>query len=145
MSRIEVYFNLHKKVFSVRQGGRVLHHSPCVVIHNPRFVVQDGGRRRVLREGRKNVHAFVVAPTEADLVTLPPPDGTPTHGRAKILLAGWDTQVWYHPHHPDGLFQMSDALSESREEAQPIHEAEWAYMGVGHNRRPYILVKRKSI
>ena len=59
--RVEVYFNLHKKTFSVRscKTGRVLLHTDEVHIENPEFVVHQSGRNRVLSEGRKNVHAFV--------------------------------------------------------------------------------------
>lgn len=59
--RVEVYFNLHKKTFSVRsaRSGRVLLHTDEVHIDNPTFVVRKAGRERVLREGKKNVHAFV--------------------------------------------------------------------------------------
>lgn len=59
--RVEVYFNLHKHTFSVRscRTGRVMCHTDEVHIDNPTFVVRKAGRERVLREGRKNVHAFV--------------------------------------------------------------------------------------
>ncbi len=59
--RVEVYFNLHKKTFSVRscKTGRVIHHTDEIHIVNPEFVVRQSGRNRVLSEGRKNVHAFV--------------------------------------------------------------------------------------
>ena len=59
--RVEVYFNLHKHIFSVRQcsTGRVILHSAKVHIRDPEFVVRKSGRDRVLREGKKNVHAFV--------------------------------------------------------------------------------------
>jgi hypothetical protein len=57
--KVDVYFNLHKKLLSVRHKGRVIHHSNYVKIVNPTFVVSEAGRQRVLREKRKNVHAFV--------------------------------------------------------------------------------------
>jgi len=57
--RVEVYFNLHKRCFSVRHAGRVIFHSNLVRIRHAQFVVQPAGRARVLAEGKKNVHAFV--------------------------------------------------------------------------------------
>ena len=59
--RVEVYFNLHKYTWSVRQcsTGRVILHTDKVHIRDPQFVVRKSGRERVLREGKKNVHAFV--------------------------------------------------------------------------------------
>ena len=62
--RVEVYWNLHKKLFSVRalegeNKGRVIQHAYKVKLEEASFVVQPAGRERVLREGKKNVHAFV--------------------------------------------------------------------------------------
>lgn len=58
--RVEVYRNLHNGLMSVREcGGKVLTHEREVFILSPRFVVQPAGRAKVLKERRKNVHAFV--------------------------------------------------------------------------------------
>ena len=57
--KVEVYFNLHKKCWSIRQAGKPVVHSDFVEIKEPQFVVQQGGNARVRREKRKNVHAFV--------------------------------------------------------------------------------------
>jgi len=58
--RVEVYKNLHNGLMSVREcGGRVLTHESQVFLKDPVFVVQPAGRAKVLREQRKNVHAFV--------------------------------------------------------------------------------------
>ncbi|MFZ4431657.1 MAG: hypothetical protein ACOYOQ_00520 [Microthrixaceae bacterium] len=55
----DVYKNLHTGTYSVRTDGRVVAHPTEVLLTEPRFVVQPAGRERVLRERRKNVHAFV--------------------------------------------------------------------------------------
>lgn len=58
--RVECYRNLHTGKISVREcSGRVLTHEHAVFIRDPRFVVQPAGRSKVLRDKRKNVHAFV--------------------------------------------------------------------------------------
>jgi len=58
--RVEVYRNLRNGLMSVREcGGRVLTHEHDVFIRGARFVVGPMGRERVLREGQKNVHAYV--------------------------------------------------------------------------------------
>jgi hypothetical protein len=62
--RVEVYWNLHKRLFSVRalegeNKGRVIKHAYGVTLKDAKFVVQPAGRERVRREGKKNVHAFV--------------------------------------------------------------------------------------
>ena len=57
--RVYVYFNLHKKVWSVRQGGLVVEHTKNIMLKDCRFLVSEAGRKRVLREKKKNVHAGV--------------------------------------------------------------------------------------
>jgi len=57
--RVYVYFNLHKKVWSVRQGGKVVEHTKSIMLKDCKYLVGKAGRERVLREGRKNVHAGV--------------------------------------------------------------------------------------
>jgi hypothetical protein len=63
-TRVEVYWNLHRDLFSVRalsgpDKGRVVTHTRLIDLGDVTFVVQPAGRARVLAEGRKNVHAFV--------------------------------------------------------------------------------------
>lgn len=57
----DVYRNLNKRGiwYSVRQGGKVVAHAKTVLLHDVRFIVSEAGRQRVLRTGRRNVHAFV--------------------------------------------------------------------------------------
>jgi hypothetical protein len=62
--RVEVYWNLHRNLFSIRalsgpMKGRVIGHAHKVILEDVAFVVREAGRQRVLREKRKNVHAFV--------------------------------------------------------------------------------------
>ena len=59
--RVEVYFNLHKHVFSIRdkETGLVVAHADTVTLYDARFRVSEAGRQRVLREKRKNVHALI--------------------------------------------------------------------------------------
>lgn len=63
--RVFVYYNLHKHLWSVKamEGpfkGRVVAHLNQLSVQNAVFKVSDAGRRRVIREQRKNVHAGVV-------------------------------------------------------------------------------------
>lgn len=63
--KVFVYFNLHKKLFSIKSmegenKGKVIGHSPAVVLDNVKFKVSEAGRQRVIREQRKNVHAGVI-------------------------------------------------------------------------------------
>jgi hypothetical protein len=63
--KVFVYFNLHKKCFSIKalegaMKGRVVAHRDNVLLFQATFKVSQAGRERVLREKRKNVHAGVV-------------------------------------------------------------------------------------
>tara|TARA_R100001443_G_scaffold28822_5_gene42052 strand:- start:12152 stop:12529 length:378 start_codon:yes stop_codon:yes gene_type:complete len=56
--KVEVYWNLNKNCFSVRHKGKVIDHTQFVLLRDIKWVVQPGGRARVLKTRRKNVHAF---------------------------------------------------------------------------------------
>lgn len=83
----DVYFNLHRKVWSVRNRstGRVEHHWRCVAMLDVDFKVSAAGRARVLREGRKNVHAYARGYAVLG-VELGPVD-----------CSGWGVRVTYNP------------------------------------------------
>lgn len=55
----DLYWNTHKRLFSVRHKGKVIAHTEKAFVYEPQFVVSEAGRQRVLREGVKNVHAVV--------------------------------------------------------------------------------------
>ena len=57
--RVQVYYNLHKKCLSIRHKGKVIEHAQEVTLTDARFHVQQAGRERVLKQKRKNVHAYV--------------------------------------------------------------------------------------
>lgn len=57
--QVEIYKNLHKDCWSIRHKGKVIRYCHKATLKNCRFVVQPAGRAKVLREQRKNVHAFV--------------------------------------------------------------------------------------
>lgn len=57
--KVKCYWNLHRKCISVQYKGRVIAHPPRIVLDDVKFKVSQAGRARVLREKKKNVHAFV--------------------------------------------------------------------------------------
>ena len=59
MEKVEVYYNLHRSCWSIRQGGLVLGHAQGITLTDCMFKVSESGRQRVLREKRKNVHATI--------------------------------------------------------------------------------------
>ena len=69
--RVEIYRNLHRGGFSIRdcRTGLVIGYTDDAVVRNARLVVQPGGRRRAIAERKRNVHAFVrgeIAEAEAE-------------------------------------------------------------------------------
>jgi hypothetical protein len=96
---MQVYFNLHKKSWSVRdpRTGRVVNkgQTQClVVLRNVTFKVSEAGRQRVLREKRKNVHAFACG----DEVKFFPNTEFNDPGSVARLLASANVPVSYNPY-----------------------------------------------
>lgn len=58
--KCSVYWNSHKKLFSVRKNNKVIAHRKTLYLKNCDFIVNEKGRQRVIKEKRKNVHAFIV-------------------------------------------------------------------------------------
>ena len=99
----EAYFNLHKQCLSVRptcRGGKVMH-MKAVRFANVRFAVQPAGRAKVLREGKKNVHAFVRGSLR-DFWRLDSPDFDAS------ILADDVEQVTYNPYLHETFVYKSD-------------------------------------
>lgn len=67
--RVQVYRNLHKDCWSVRDKAtrRVIDHCDEVFLRDCKFVVSEAGRQRVLKEKRKNVHAYIEGELEASV------------------------------------------------------------------------------
>ncbi len=59
--RVRIAFHLHKKCFSIRDESsmRVVGYAKEIVLRDVTFLVSQSGRTRVLREKKKNVHAYV--------------------------------------------------------------------------------------
>ncbi len=62
---VKVYRNLKhgrksRPLYSIMRNGHVIARRHRVLLTSCKFVVNQAGRRRVIQEGRKNVHAFVV-------------------------------------------------------------------------------------
>ena len=93
--KVDVYKNLHKNTRSIRSRttGRVITHSDSVLVKNAKFVVQPAGRKKVLQEQRKNVHAFVRGVIEP----LP---------RVTTFETPCDVQVKYNPYHADHFYEV---------------------------------------
>ena len=125
--RVEVYFNLHKHTFSVRscKTGRVVLHTDKVHIDNPTFVVRKAGRERVLREGKKNVHAFV----RGEMVGTYFDDFDPEYNDYSLVM--------YNPYKHASFVDVQDVM--------PVHTAKRAVLSLeprmsqgNRTMRPYV-------
>jgi len=110
--RVDVYYNLHKKTFSIRCKGRVIAHRDRVTIKNPEYIVGEKGRQRVLNERSKNVHAFVRG-TLMDNASL-------EHWIDSFDMMNIAFKVKYNPYVHDTFVTVFDG--------EPIHESEWAVL-----------------
>ena len=62
--QVRVYRNLTKRCWSIQlfipgKGWRLLKHADLVSLDNAFPIVYEAGRQRVIREGKKYVHAFI--------------------------------------------------------------------------------------
>ncbi len=59
---VKVYKNLTRNTWSIQDAKtrKVIGYSDYVKLNNAKFVVSEKSRQRVIKEGKKYVHAFVV-------------------------------------------------------------------------------------
>ena len=118
--KVAVYWNLHTHMFSIRalegpSKGRVIAHASALSLADVTTKVSKAGRERVLRERKKNVHAFVIG-------RLAGYSGTPVEGRLNDNLRFTDmglarcralslshSRLLYNPYHSD-RFEVQDVL-----------------------------------
>lgn len=115
-----IYFNLHKKTFSVRYNGRVIYHADRLQVTSPTFKVSEAGRQRVLQEKRKNVHAYVIAPI-ANVRVVTDEEGN---------VDGWDA-VTYNPYRDSAFVKRTP-------DREQVHSAYEAWLQVDDSKRPSI-------
>jgi hypothetical protein len=90
---IDVYWNLHKKVFSVksRATGRVIMHADGLTLPSSvELIVQPAGLSRAREEKCKNVHAFLRAPQ----FTLETPE--PDQNRRQLTYNPYKEGCWVY-------------------------------------------------
>lgn len=119
---VRIYFNLHKKLFSVqvKVGGRwkVVDHADTIVMRDARFRVSQAGRKRVLAEKRKNVHAFV----EGYTCSL--------EEYTYITDAAAAAAITYNPY--------KHASFVARHDGRPVHEADYVLGVVDPDNVPHM-------
>jgi len=110
---VSVYRNLHNGKWSIRQGGIVRCHADAVYLKDAEFAVGAKGRERVLKEKRKNVHAFVRGKV-ADIHKF-------------RRASGYWYKVGYNPYKNETFVKMEDG--------NPILKAKFAFMDVREDAR----------
>jgi hypothetical protein len=75
--QVVVYRNITRKCWSLLdlKSRRLIGHADSLRLSNARFQVSESGRQRVLREKRKNVHAFVIGEIEEKPIACITPIG----------------------------------------------------------------------
>jgi hypothetical protein len=133
MLRSQVYFNLHKRCFSVQQKGKVIGHADGIMLENVRFNIAKAGQRKVRETGRKNVHARVsgfMVPNRA------PIDGTHytmTFNVLDLLVDGF-RRAKYNPYKNDTFIDADSG--------EPLYDAGTVIMFTREGCSPAILYKR---
>jgi hypothetical protein len=121
MTLTRVYFNLHKRKLSIQQKQinasgklvwKVVRHADFIFLKDVKFKVSEVGRQRVIREKKKNVHAFV------------------TGIQCNDSMSGDLTKVFYNP------YKFSSFVNENGE---PIHFA--SKVLVSGNKTGYSILK----
>lgn len=116
MKKVRIYKNLHKKLYSLQEkidgSWRVKHHKEVIVCHNPSFIVYQSGRQRVIREKRKNVHAYICG--NVDVST------NISSSELDSMLTKF-VRVSYNPY-KGGTFRTAD------EHQNPVHSAKIAIL-----------------
>ncbi len=135
MKRSQVYFNLHKRCFSVQQSGKVYAHADGVLLENVRFNVSKAGQRKVRETGRKNVHARVSGyPGDYDSVIMGDELISYIRENTEFLKdKGWH-RATYNPYKNDTFV---DTVT-----GEALHDARKVLMFTREGAGPVILYKR---
>lgn len=57
---VSVYWNLNKKCWSIKHNNLVIGYADTLLLSNVNFKVSEAGRQRVIKQKRKNVHAYAI-------------------------------------------------------------------------------------
>lgn len=104
--KVRVYRNLHKRCFSVKQDGLVRCHADSVTLSDVHFIVSKAGQKRVRKEKKKNVHAFVEGYIIDTRVADKHVDGNCTDEQIEQGLTSWQC-AYYNPYECDGFMNTS--------------------------------------
>lgn len=112
---VDVYRNLRRRAFSIREGGRVVGHRQGVMLRDVTFIVSAAGVRRIRLRAQREVVAYARGdlwksplaatalrvrfnPYRSPDFTLP--DGAPIHAAAVVAFLA-DGTCWAVPYPGD--------------------------------------------
>lgn len=112
---VRIYFNLHKKSWSVKDKttNRVIMHCDFIPLKQCSFKVYEKGRQKVIKEKRKNVHAYV--------------DG--------IIGGDFDNSEVYHREFTYNPYKYDSFVSKINDDIIPVYSADYVHMVV-NNKKP---------
>ena len=113
---VRVYWNFHRKCYSVQQNRLVIGHTDCISLVDVRFHVSEAGRQRVLKERKKNVHAYAIG-------TINIPEDV-----------YWDVKIQYNPYQHKSFCLWVDP-------ARTVSSAHSVLLRTNDN-EPYMLASR---
>ena len=120
--RVYVYWNLHRKLWSVKQGGKVKGHTASICLKDCRFLVGKAGQERVRREKKKNVHAGVSGYIQSDI---------------PWWVGNTTCFVTYNPYKHDTFIQRTGVCDDLY--PRPVTEARFVEMKVSINNSPAVM------
>lgn len=56
--KVKIYWNLRRDCWSIQHKGKVIGYADTAILQDVTFKVSEKSRQRVIREKKKNVHAF---------------------------------------------------------------------------------------
>ena len=119
--KVRVYWNLHRRKWSIQQDGLVVDHMKCVVLEDAKFVVRKSGQKRVREENKKNVHAFAVGHMSEYSVS--------TSEYLKKAFGNW-SRVKYNPYTDD--YFMYQGMSDNQYKPKEWNEIPRDWVGIVH-------------
>ena len=132
--RVYVYWNLHRKLWSVRQSGLIVDHAGLLSLRDCKFLVGKAGQARVRREGKKNVHAGVSGSLLEDPLTVDRMAWNDLYDYRPV----W---VMYNPYKHDTFIERTGVCDDQY--PRPVHEAEHVFMSTefrhGENNIPRVM------
>lgn len=114
---VQVYRNLHKACWSIRQGGKVRAHALYISLKDCSFVVGEKTRQRVIAEKKKYVHAFVQG-IACDPQEIPPHED-------------W-SEISYNPYKAGHFYTVgNEAAVNTAEHVDMMIDEDWPVMARG--------------